>query len=112
MSSNFDLEELNNFSKINLNSNIVIFEEDNRKYTDLDKKVKHTLLLKLYDFINKYCILNVNVDNYVCTKCNKTLGCTDFLYYENGIKYIITEKYYHTFKEHEIVIDDKLYQLL
>ncbi len=112
MSNQFDLEETKLLSKMNLNGNIIIFEEDNRKYTDLDKEMKQTLLLKLNNFINKYCILNFNVDKYVCTKCNKTLGSTDFLYYENGIKYIITEKYYHTLKDHEIVINDKLYQLL
>ena len=77
-----------------------------------DKKVKQTLLSKLYDFITTKCILHINVDKYVCTKCNKTLGSNDYLYYENGIKYIVTEKYYHIFKEHEIVINDKLYQLL
>ena len=112
MSGHFDLEETKLFSKMNLNDNIVIFEEDNRKCTELDKKMKESLLLKINNFINKYCILNVNVDKYVCTKCNKKLGCSDFLYYENGIKYVITEKYYHTFKDHEIVINDKLYQLL
>ena len=47
MSSNFDLEETKLLSKMNLNSNIVIFEEDNGKYTDLDKEMKQTLLLKL-----------------------------------------------------------------
>jgi len=112
MSSNIDLEETKLLSKMNLNGNIVIFEEDNRKYTDLDKEMKPKLLQKLNNFINTYCILNINVDKYVCTKCNATLGCKDFLYYENGIKHIITEKYYHTFSEHEIVINDKLYQLL
>jgi len=112
MSNQFDLEETKLFSKMNINNNIVIFEEDGRKYTELDKKMKNSLLLKMYDFINKYCILHINVDKYVCTKCNKTLGCSDFLYYENGIKYVITEKYYHIFKDHEIVINDKLYQLL
>lgn len=111
MSNNFDLHELN-LSKMNLNGNIVIFEENNRKYTELDKKIRESLLLKLYDFTNKNCILHFNVNKYVCTICNKTLGCKDFLYYQDGIKYVITEKYYHSFREHEIVIDDKLYQLL
>ena len=91
MSSNFGLEELKLFSKMSLN-NVVIFEEDNRKCTELDKKVKQTLLSKLYDFITTKCILHINVDKYVCTKCNKTLGSNDYLYYENGIKYIVTEK--------------------
>ncbi len=112
MSKEIDLEEIRQLSKINLNDNIVIFTEDNRKYTKLDKEIKQSSLLKLNNFINKYCILHMNVNNYVCTKCNKTLGCTDFLYYENGIKYIITEKYYHDFVDHEIMLDEKLLQLL
>lgn len=111
MSSNFELEELKLFSKMNIN-NVVLFKEDDRKYTELDKKMKQSLLLKLNNFIDNYCILHINVDKYVCTKCNKTLGCSDFLYYEKGIKYVISEYYYHCFVDHEIVINDQLYQLL
>ncbi len=111
MSKEIDLEEIDLLSKINLNSNIIIFEE-NKRNIELNKEIKQSLLLKLNNFINKYCILHMNVNNYFCTKCNKTLGYIDFLYYENGIKYIITEKYYHDFVDHEIILDEKLQQLL
>ena len=48
MSNQFDLEETKLLSKMNLNGNIVIFEEDDRKFTELDKEMKPKLLLKRF----------------------------------------------------------------
>jgi hypothetical protein len=118
MSNNIEYS-MNKIS-IHDNSQIIIFDDKlckNKINFDINTN-------KLYNFINNYCLININKDPYICNECNeynksneynnsnKNVGYIDYLYYNNNNKYIITGYYYHKIKNHGYDIDEKLKELI
>lgn len=100
---------------LNDNNNIIIFEHDKIQYENigiLNNLSQSIVLNKLNNFIQNYCLININKDAYICNKCNKKIGFIDYLYYDKEKKYIITGKYYHDIKEHDYPINELLQKLL
>ncbi len=105
---------INSLSELNINEDKIIkFEHDTIPNTGiLNNIIQPIVLNKLNNFIQNYCLININKDAYICNKCNKNLGYKDYLYYNGDKKYIISEKYYHNVKDHNYSINELLEKIL
>jgi len=105
---------INSLSELNINEDKIIkFEHDTIPNTGiLNNIIQPIILNKLNNFIQNYCLININKDAYICNKCNKNLGYKDYLYYNGGKKYIISDKYLHNVKEHKYAINELLEKIL
>jgi hypothetical protein len=104
---------IKSLSKLSLDdNNIIKFECNLNKNNGIFDSLSHQIYYnKLYNFVNNYCLININNAPYICNKCNKNLGYKDYLYYNGDKKYIITENYYHNVKEHDQQINEILQSL-
>jgi hypothetical protein len=107
---------INSLSELKIDDEKIIkFEHDtiqNENTGILNNLLQPIVLNKLYNFIQNYCLININKDAYICNKCNKNIGYKDYLYYNNDKKYIISEKYYHYIREHNYPINELLQKLI
>jgi hypothetical protein len=115
---NYNTQEIiiNSLSELKINDDKIIkFEHDaiqNESAGILNNLLKPIVLNKLNNFIENYCLININKDAYICNKCNKNIGYKDYLYYNSDKKYIISEKYYHYINEHDYPINELLQKLI
>ena len=100
---------INSLSELKIDDEKIIkFEHDtiqNENTGILNNLLQPIVLNKLYNFIQNYCLININKDAYICNKSNKKIWYKNYLYYNNDKKYIISEKYYHYIREHNYPIN-------